>query len=146
MRKSSGQSMVEVIVVVGAMSLLLVSLLSLVALSIKNSRLAKDRTRAVSLSVEGVELMRSFRDYSWQSITGVARNDPYDLPKNWVIADGLSSDCDAASFLIYNFFRRCVTILQEDSQTLTVEVEVSWMEGNKLNQTTQPTKLTVWER
>jgi Tfp pilus assembly protein PilV len=55
-----GQSLVEVVIAVGAMSVLLVALLSLMSLSLRNSRLAKDRARAVASASQGVELMRAY--------------------------------------------------------------------------------------
>jgi len=132
-------------VAVGAMSLLLVSLLSLVSLSIKNSRLAKDRTQAVALAQGGIELMRAYRDYSWTNFSGAAGGTKYDLPKIWVVDDGLIG-CDEGSFTIDNFFRRCVQIQEIDTREMAVSVEVVWQEGSQTYETVQKTKLSVWER
>ena len=133
-------------VAVGAMSLLLVALLSLVSLSIRNSRLAKDRTQAVALAQGGIELMRAYRDFSWVGLRGVAGGTKYDLPRIWVVGDGLTVDCDEGSFAIDNFFRRCVQIQEIDAQEMAVSVEVVWQEGNQTYETVQKTKLSVWER
>ena len=51
---NSGQSLVEMVVAVGMMSLLMVALLSVTSLSIKNTRLAQSRTQAVGLVQEGL--------------------------------------------------------------------------------------------
>ncbi|MFC1627386.1 hypothetical protein ACFL18_02440 [Patescibacteria group bacterium] len=143
---SAGQSLVEVLVAVGAMSLLMVALLSLVALSMRNSRLAKDRTQAVALAQEGVELIRAYRDYSWTEIAAVSGVSNYDLPKNWIVEDGLSAACDLDNFTIYSFYRRCVQITPEDATTLEIVVTVDWQEGSREHQATQTTKLSLWER
>ncbi len=146
MRKSPGQSLVEVVVAVGAMSLLLVALLTTVSLSVKNSRVAKDRTQAVALGQEGIELMRAYRDYSHQLFYGEARVDKYDLPYNWVVEDGLSADCSSDEFSIRDFYRRCVKITTVDLTSSDVEVTVEWQEGSKVNQVVQNTRLSLWER
>ena len=136
----------EVLVAVGAMSLLLVSLLSLVSLSVRNSRLAKDRTQAVSLAQGGIELMRAYRDFSWTGLSGAGGGTKWDLPRTWVVGDGLTVSCDEDSFTIDNFFRRCVQIQEIDTREMVVSVEVVWQEGNQTHEAVQQTKLSVWER
>ncbi len=142
---TKGQSLVEVVVGIGMMAMLLVALLSLVALSVKNSRLARDRTKAVALAQEGVELMRTYRDFSWTefSVSGVSS-----LPDGWVVADGLTGgSCDEADYMDSdNFYSRCVDLIFDDISAVDVEVTVYWQEGSRLNSLVQTTKLSLWER
>lgn len=140
-----GQSLVEVVVAVGAMTVLLIALLALVSLSLRNSRLAKDRARAVALSQEGVELMRAYRDYDWQGFKGISGN--FNLPDNWVVEDGLGQACNLAneSLKIEDFFWRCV-ILGNSLNTVEVEVNVYWKEGAQTFTTNQITQISLWER
>jgi len=145
-KSSQGQSLVEVLVAVGAMSLLLVSLLSLISLSVRNSRLAKDRTQALSLAQGGIELMRAYRDYSWTDFSGSAGGTKYDLPGAWVVEDGLSTACNESTYTINNVYRRCVEIQGIDAQEMSINVEVSWQEGNQVHQAIQETRLSVWQR
>lgn len=137
MRCSKGQSLVEVVIAVGAMSVLLVALLSLMSLSLRNSRLAKDRARAVALASEGVELMRAYRDYNWNQFLNLADGSNYDLPDNWVVEDGLSADCVSSE--------RCVRLDLAGGQ-VEVSVTVSWREGSQTFSTNQVTQLALWER
>jgi len=143
-RCSKGQSLVEMVVAVGAMSLLLVALLSLMSLSLRNSRLAKDRSQAVALAQEGVELMRSYRDYDWSELLVLADGTNYNLPDNWVVEDGLAEVC-ANERQINNFFWRCVE-LTENSGQVEITVNVSWREGGQEFTTNQTGQLTLWER
>lgn len=152
MRSSKGQSLVEVVVAIGAMSLLLVALLTTISLSVKNSRLAKDRNQAVALANEGIELMRAYRDYDWDLFYAEARVDSYDLPYNWVVEDALSADCQTL-FDIRDMYRRCVTLtVDEPLSSIDVEVLVEWEEGTRTlengnaHQVTQNTRLSLWER
>lgn len=136
MKCSKGQSLVEVVIAVGAMSVLLVALLSLMSLSLRNSRLAKDRARAVALASEGVELMRAYRDYNWNQFLNLADGSNYDLPANWVVEDGLSAVCGSD---------RCVRLVLAGGQ-VEVSVAVSWVEGSQTFSTNQVTQLSLWER
>lgn len=144
LKNSQGQSLVEVLVAVGAMSLLLVALLALVSLSIRNSRLAKDRAQAVALAQEGVELMRAYRDYSWTKFSSIAQAEEYDLPYIWTVEMGLSDGCIETA-TINDLFYRCVRVDMVANEA-EVEVRVAWMEGSQLQETTQLTKLSLWER
>ena len=126
----------EVVIAVGAMSVLLVALLSLMSLSLRNSRLAKDRARAVALASEGVELIRAYRDYNWNQFLTLADGSNYDLPNNWVVEDGLSTACS---------LERCVRLTLTGGQ-VEVDVAVSWQEGSQTFSTNQVTQLSLWER
>jgi|APSaa5957512576_1039674.scaffolds.fasta_scaffold78735_2 hypothetical protein len=143
---SSGQSFIEVVVAIGAMSLLLVALLATISLSIKNSRLAKDRTQAVSMANEGVELMRAYRDYSFNDFFSEARVSSYNLPYNWRVEDGLFEDCSSTLFEIRDIYRRCVKLTSVDFNSVDVEVLVEWQEGSLVKETMQNTRLSKWER
>lgn len=126
----------EVVIAVGAMSVLLVALLSLMSLSLRNSRLAKDRARAVANASEGIELMRAYRDFNWSGFLAKAGSQ-YNLPDNWVVEDGLTtSPCD---------IERCVRLTTNSGQ-VEVEVSVSWAEGSQTFVTNQTTQLSLWER
>jgi len=132
-----GQSLVEVVVAVGAMSLLLVALLSLMSLSLRNSRLAKDRAQAAALAQEGVELMRSYRDYDWSELLVLADGTNYNLPGNWVVEDGLSAVCG---------LERCVQLTTLPAGQIEVSVSVAWKEGGQVFTTNQVGALSLWER
>lgn len=136
-RPLAGQSLVEVVIAVGAMSVLLVALLSLMSLSLRNSRLAKDRARAVASASQGVELMRAYRDSNWNEFLGLANGSNYDLPANWVVEDGLSGSCD---------IERCVQLSLVTDQVVEVNVRVAWTEGSQTFSTNQVTQLSLWER
>lgn len=140
-----GQSLVEVIVAVGAMSLLLVALLSLVSLSLRNSRLARDRAQAVALAQEGVELLRAYRDYAWSELVSLSNGTNYNLPENWVVEDGLSQGC-ISERQINNRFWRCVRLSLPQAGEVEVNANVSWPEGSQVFSAAQVTQLTLWER
>ena len=146
--QSKGQSLVEVVVAVGAMSILLVSLLSLVSLSLRNSQLAKDRAQAVSLAQEGVELMRAFRDYNWSGFLALTGPTEYNLPSNWTVTTGLGEVCSQTKKINEYFeFWRCVRLMEiETNKEVEVIVKVYWQKGSQVREVEQITRLTVWQR
>jgi len=136
--------LIEVIVAVGMISLLLTAVLALISLSVKNSRLAKDRTKAVDRAQEGIELMRTYRDLSWVDLKAKSGAIEYNLPENWTVLSALNSPC--VNNNVESFFKRCVTLTDSASDTVIVSVMVSWQEGNQTHKTVQETNLTLWER
>lgn len=146
MKQNQGQSLIELIVALGMMSLLLVALLALVSLSVRNSRLAKNSNQASTLAQAGVEKMRAMRDYSWNGLAVSARIESYDLPENWVVEDGLSTDCDPDNYQIIGIFSRCVQLSLETVDSVEVTVTVYWQEGNQVKTSQQLARLTRWER
>ena len=143
-KQNFGQSLIEVVVAVGVMALLLTAVLALISLSVKNSRLSKDRTQAVGLAQQGVELMRTYRDFSWSTLLAKANNTNYNLPGGWTVATGLSTICPVANN-IYNYYLRCV-VLSTQPEGVAVQVTVSWVEGSQTYRTVQSTNLSLWER
>lgn len=144
-KKHLGQSLIEVVVAVGMMALLLTAVLALISLSVKNSRLAKDRTMAVGLAQQGVELMRTYREYlNWSTFLAKAGTN-YDLPENWTVVTGLSNGCPTDNN-IYDYYLRCVILTQSGGGEVAVQVTVSWVEGSQTYQTVQSTNLSLWER
>lgn len=144
-KQNSGQSLVEVVVAVGMMALLLTAVLSLISLSVKNSRVSKDRTMAVGLAQQGVELMRTYRDYlNWSDFLAKAGTN-YDLPENWTVTTGLSNGCPTDNN-IYEYYLRCVVLTAQPAGEVAVQVTVSWVEGSQTYRTVQSTNLSLWER
>ncbi|MCG2692256.1 hypothetical protein L6272_05525 [Microgenomates group bacterium] len=144
-KKIAGQSLIEVVVAVGMIALLLTAVLALISLSVKNSRLAKDRTNAVSSAQQGVELMRTYRDFNWSTLLAKANGTNYDLPGNWTVDMGLSNGCPDANN-IYDYYLRCVVLTQPGGGEIAVQVTVSWVEGSQTYHTVQSTNLSLWER
>lgn len=149
-KKNSGQSLIEVIVAVGMMALLLTAVLALISLSVKNSRLAKDRTKAVGLVQEGIELMRTYRDKNWIALY-TATGNTCGLNKTWTVEEDLIDSCDSCDSLAENnsiddFFRRCVQVDADGGNQVNIQVVVSWQEGAQAQQTIQTTNLSLWER
>jgi type II secretory pathway pseudopilin PulG len=140
-----GQTLIEVIVAMGTISILLVALLALVVLSLKNTRLARDRAQAAAIGQEGIELMRAYRDYNWDELKGLANGNNYRLPANWIVTDGLSQICNSQPD-INDIFWRCVQLQSLSSKEIRVTVTTGWNEGSESFTSVQATQISLWER
>jgi len=152
-----GQSLIEVVVAVGITTLLSVALLSVVSISIKNSRVARDRTIAVELAQGGIELMRTYRDYNWTTFSGKASVGGTDwvLAENWIVEVGLTDEnCDADTKMSeagnFSNYSRCVNLISEmsglDVVAVDVVITISWNEGDQIKEVVQSTRLSKWQR
>ena len=111
--------------------------------------MAQNKTTAVALAQEGVELMRTYRDYSWQEFYSYATSDDYELNNIWTVdAGGLpTTNCNEDNFMYEgSLFSRCVRLESSGADLVLVGVTVYWREGPKVHSTLQSTNLSIWER
>lgn len=143
----AGQSLIEMVIAIGMMSFLMVAILSVTSLSIKNTRVAQDRSQAVGLAQEGIELMRTYRDFSWTDFYNLANGQSYILEDNWTVESGLSQiGCDQTNYFdASNYYSRCVSLSTVEVNSVVIEVVVYWQEGSQLKSISQSTTLSLWE-
>ncbi len=60
--KKQGLSLIEVVIGVGLMGVIMVALVSAVSVSLRNSQVSQNRSRATKYMTEGIEAVRSIRD------------------------------------------------------------------------------------
>lgn len=120
--KSSGQSLIEVVMAFAVSILILVSLVNGVVVSLRNIRFARNKTLAVKYAQEGIEATRSIKERSWNEIL----NGSYGLlwsGGQWSFVSGNE---------LIDEFSRVVEITDSDSgdpEIKNVTVTVSWSEG-----------------
>ena len=124
MRKSNGQSLVEVLVAVTMTVFLLGALVIATTRSIKNSRFARDQARATHLAQEKVEDLRNMRDEEgWEYLTDYLSACPASVPSGFSCA--------------------ITDIISSDDNEVTFTVEISW-EDRGTHKVQQKTTLTRW--
>jgi len=127
-----GQTLVEIIVVVGVIVVLTTALVILTTYSLKNSRVSKLRSQAMKYAAEGMEYVRQKRDTGWEQFQA--------LDGSLCIGDGgeQSASCEEN---VNNFFERKATFTwNETDNRMDVVVTVSWPEG----ETTLRSFFTRW--
>lgn len=147
-QSARGQTLVEVIVVVGVVILLVTGLVVSTVTSLRTSQSSRDRSLATKYAQEGIELSRKLRDNSWS--TFLAYGDPG--PKIWCLPkDGIwpaspvasAGACEGNVDTIYN---RNITFMWNATQNrMEITVTVSWNDGNSTHQNELFTYFTQWQ-
>ena len=145
-----GQSIVEVIVVVGLVTLVLVGLITAITFSLSNAQFAKNKTLASKYGQESIEWFRNQRDtLGWTlfytNATDAGRN--YCLQTlSWT-----SSACTSGSEIAGTIFTRTAVLdgngvsPGNNQDRVSIMVTVSWPQGSRTSQITLDTYLTKWQ-
>lgn len=141
---NSGQTLIEVIVAVSLIVLVLVTLVSGVALSVRNGRQAKSQAQAKEFVREGTEWIRSLRDSEgWETLIaaidagGGAAGQTYCLPTLPLSIDqfsALSPSAVANCPIIAGteFTRSIQLVVNGPSNRLDATVRTTWGAGTRV--------------
>lgn len=136
---SVGQSLIEMIVVLGLVAVLITSVVVGSTFSLKNQQLSGTRDTSLKYAQQGIELMRSLRDTSWatfETYTGT-----------WCLGEDntLTVYVDSCTPLYEDIYQR-VAVFAWDStnERMSVKVLVTWKLGSKDYSTVLETYLTDW--
>lgn len=155
-RHASGQTLVEVVVVVGIAVLLVLGIVAGTTRSLSLSQTVQKRTTALSLAQEGIELARQERDLGWDAFALMGTP----LSTYCIGSSGISdfanlpvSSCGDSPNIDNTAFTRSVTldlIPSPDGSgntTMQVTVQVSWSAaaGATDNSVSLTTYLTQWQ-
>ena len=136
----SGQTIIEVLFAVGVISICLVALMAAITSAVNNARFAKNSGLANKYAQEAVEVARRLRDRnSWSDFTSNFNGN--------MCFDSEASEpnglCDTSCAKIDNIFTRCINF-NNNSEKMTITVNVSWDEGGRSHQIQTVTFLTKW--
>lgn len=121
---NKGQTLLEIIVVIGVIIVLTTGLVALTTVSIQNTRIGVLKSQAVKYAQEGMELVRQRRDSNWTDFKA--------MNGNWCINDdGTWFKADVCYRNVKFFFGRTANFTWDDvNQRMAVKVTVDWTEGN----------------
>lgn len=158
MRKSSGQTLVEMVVAVGMVSLVLVAIVSGIAISIRNSRFSKNKALATRYAQEGVEKFRFYRDeYGWEPFFEAMQSggENYcfaDFPNSLEVVldpeEAYSGSCTSETINDDEVYTRYaqVSVNTLPSNWVDVVIGVSWYEGAVPHSVELTTRFNDWTR
>lgn len=142
----SGQSLVEIVVVVGTVVLLVSGLIVATTTSLKTTRLSTTRSPAVKYAQEGIEQARKMRDTSWSGF--LAQKDApgglwcLGIANTWTMAQGDEENCQAN---IDAVFTRVIQFTWEAANNRMLVVStVSWNDGSVIRESEVSTYFTNW--
>lgn len=121
---TKGQSLIEILVALGIITIIATALTSVVITSLGNARSSKDQALATQYATEGLEIMRLKRDIDYTAFQNIISG-TYCLDKG---ASNLGPNCTSSN--VDNFIRK-VTIAQSGCavKIARISVIVSWQDS-----------------
>lgn len=148
MKNQAGQSLVEMIVIVGMVILLVTGIVAGTTASLSRSETSKVRSAALSFAQEGIELARGQRDNGWNAFMsmgspgGILYCVNSNSPPDWTAGGTCPPNVDST-------FTRSVTLKFDPVAgipTMTVISQVKWGDTtNPSNSVQLTTYLTQWK-
>lgn len=135
-----GQSLFEVVIAVGLAALILSGVVSLAAVSVRNSSFTRNNAQATKYAQEAMEWIRSQRDTNaWEDFDNNATGAPINIcgfPIDWSTACPISG----------TIFSRTATLTLEggDPDKIIAVVTVSWTDAQGVHDVNSQTRFTNW--
>lgn len=135
----SGQTVIEVLIATGVVSLVMTALMATMTLSLQNSSQAKYRSLATKLGQEGMESFRQFRDdlgweYFYQALDaqGTGTYCVNTVPATSEQLQALSAGACAEYSIVRTgiAFQREAYIETISADEIRIEMTVSWLDGS----------------
>lgn len=140
LRKSLGQSLIEMLLMISLVVVLVTSIVVGSTVSLKNQQISSTKDQALRYAQQGVEIVRSLRNTDWTSFQLYSGN--------WCIDnDGvLTVLLDACSPLLDEKYQRVATFTWDAiNERMNVKVLVSWNIGSKAYSTMLESYFTDWK-
>lgn len=138
---NKGQTLVEVVVVIGVVVLLVTGLIAGTTTSLKSAQSGRIRSQAVSYAQEAIESVRSIRDRSWS--TFMEYSGSYCLGSD-LIFNPSPGTCSVNITGGENSFTRSVNFNWQDPK-MVITATVSFVEGESTRNVVLETYLTQWK-
>lgn len=145
-----GQALIEILIALVIITMIFISFSALSVRSIKLGILSKQRIEANGYAQQGIEIIKNIRD------TNLSKDDPFSkdiLPEGDKIIKQKNSNPKFGWKLVddslgkgetKNGFTRYIKIIEKDSDTLEVNVKITWEDGK--HQTQLVSQITDWKK
>lgn len=157
-KQKKGFTLMEIIVVIGVIISVLTSTMVLISMTVNSTKASRLKITAISLSQEGLEIVRNIRDNNWLSGRRNALNwrqgmDPGDYRIQYNYSGLLAYSTIPLrinnGFYQYDngnntLFYRKITIQHIDSNQIRVISEVTWNERSRSQTISAETRLYNW--
>ena len=149
MKKKSilGQSLFEVVLALGLITLIMTAVVGVASLSIVNSSYAKNKTLSTRLSETTLEWVRGERDNGWDNFSlqslpeGVGQTRCFQT-LSW--EDSKLGVCDDTEYIPDTFIKREIVFSPVDLVTIEVTVRIYWIDAGGYHEVNSSTYLTNW--
>ncbi len=141
-RSEAGQSFFEVIVAIGLISIVLITLVTLAAASIRASTFSRNQTQASRFTEQATEWLRDEKDANWTIFKARATN------PNWCL-DTLTwlkgTTCSANDLISGTNFTRFMKLTVIDPNTVQADVQTTWTDAQGTHSTPSSIIFTNWK-
>ena len=154
---NKGFSIIEVLVAISVITIGITGAMNLINFTISSVAMSKSQTIAVSLTQEGMEIVRSIRDSNWLEKvawdSGLGAGDyrvQYDNNSLLLLSGNPVLKINSNGFYQYDSgtdtrFKRKMTISDVSANEIKVVSEVTWDERGKSYDTSAETRLYDWK-
>lgn len=157
-KQKNGFTLMEIIVVIGVIISVLTSTMVLISMTVNSTKASRLKITAISLSQEGLEIVRNIRDNNWLADRRNIANWRFGLaPGDYRVQyDSLSliSFASVSLSLINGYYQygagistpfyRRITLEHLNDNQLRVVSEVSWEEKERRQEISAETRLYNW--
>lgn len=151
-RFNLGESLFEVVIALGVISLIIIGVVLLTSISVRNSTYARNNTQANRFAQELAEWLRTERDTRWNTFVTRASPGPGTTwclnSLSWPASPG---SCSATSFIAGSIFQREAVLIStviiggsSITDTVEAEVRVRWVDGQGTHTVRSSIQLTDW--
>lgn len=147
-KSEKGQTIFELVVVIGILALIITGVIAMVSVSIRNSGFSKQQSEAARFNQEATEYLRQQRDIAWSNIFSKATGNgaTYCMQSLNLSSPG---ECPPTQTIPNTGFVRKAKLTSQDANTVLVEVEVSWKDSRSTliaHKSLASTVLTNWRK
>jgi Tfp pilus assembly protein PilV len=137
-----GQSLFEIVLALGLITLILTAVVALASLSIKNSSFSHLQTIATRYSESAMESLREEKEKDWTSFYNNALSSP-----NWCFngsswGDATPGACPDSDFITDTNFMREVSFTIIEPREVEVMINVNWQDSSGYHEVSTTSDLT----
>ncbi len=121
-----GQSIFEVVVAVGLISLVLITLVSMASLSIVASTFSRNQTEASRFTQQAAEWLRSEKDSGWINFKSHAASLTWCIDSLYWVKPG---PCSSSDFVSGTVFKRSLKFTVNADGSIQTDVNTSWIDA-----------------
>ena len=142
-----GQSLMEVVLAIGLITLIMVTVVAAASISITNSSFSKNQTLSTRFSEATLEWLRGERNEDWdyflsQVLPGGEAQTICFTTLSW--EDSKLGNCSDTEYIPDTFLKREVDFYLIDSSTVEVTIRIYWIDANGYHEVNSSTYLTNW--
>lgn len=156
---SSGQTLIEVIIAIGLVVLVMTSLVSGVALTVRNNRFARDQAQAKDYNRQTLEWIRAMRDQlGWETFVSILAADgtvtfyclnfstplPTTAAGFRALTNNGTSTCPTDANATVPFRRSLRLTLNAARSQVDAYSEITWEDGNRTHRSFSSVVLRRW--